>query len=89
MDKEINDLVQIIRSFNESLKKHLPALENEVNILIESKCKENNAIEYVLDTLLSLTMHNIADNLFIRLLEYYKTVDAEGAMFYWKEYDEQ
>ncbi len=89
MDKEINDLVQIIRSFNESLKKHLPALEKEVNTLIESKCKDNNTIEHVLDTLLSLTMHNIADNLFIRLLEYYKTVDAEAAMFYWKEYDKE
>jgi hypothetical protein len=34
-------------------------------------------------------MHGMGDKLFVRLLEYYKTVDPEGAMFYWNEYDKQ
>lgn len=82
----MNDLVKLIESFNESLKAHLPVLESEVNRLIETRCKEGKMIEQVLDTLLSFT--GIADDLFIRLLEYYKTVDIEGALFYWEKYDE-
>jgi len=86
-DKALNDIKQIITQFNESIKQHLPLLESEVNTLISSKTTNRNAIEHCLDTLLSLTMHGIADNLFIRLLNYYKTVDSEGAGFYWNEYD--
>ncbi len=41
----------------------------------------------MLDTILSLTDLGIGNDLFIKLLEYYKTIDAEGAIFYWNEYD--
>ena len=86
-DKALNDIKQIIIQFNESLKQHLPLLESEVDTLISSHATDRNAIENCLDTLLSLTMHGVADDLFIRLLEYYKTIDSEGAEFYWNEYD--
>jgi hypothetical protein len=36
-----------------------------------------------------LTDLGIADELFIKLLEYYKSIDAKGAAFYWKEYDKE
>lgn len=29
----------------------------------------------------------VGKHLFVKLLEYYKTIDAEGAAFYWNEYD--
>ena len=48
---------------------------------------DKNTIENTLDVLLSLTMHGFADDLFIKLLEYYKTINADGALFYWNEYD--
>jgi len=90
MDKQlVNDLKQIIEAFNQSLAMHLPALNNEVSSLIESKTKDSTEIEHCLNTLLSLTTHGVGDDLFIRLLEYYKTVDGEGAMFYWNEYDDK
>ena len=90
MDKQlVNDLKQIIEVFNQSLAQHLPALNNEVSSLIESKTKDSTEIEHCLDTLLSLTTHGVGDDLFIQLLEYYKTVDEEGAMFYWNEYDDK
>ncbi len=87
--KLINDLSQIIQSFNDSLQAHLPALEGEISSLIESKNKDCQIIENCLDTLLSLTTHGVADDLFIKLLEYYKTIDVEGAAFYWNEYDKE
>ena len=43
----------------------------------------------MLDTILSLTYFGVGDDLYIKLLEYYKTVDAEGAAFYWNEYDKK
>lgn len=90
MDKQFfNNIKQIIESFNQSMAIHLPTLENEVNGIIERNSKDSNEIEHCLDTLLSLTIRGVADNLFIQLLEYYKTVDEEGALFYWNEYDDK
>lgn len=87
MDKLQSEIVHLIKSFNASLKKHLPALTLEVQSLIDKKSTDKNTIENTLDTLLSLTMHGFADDIFIKLLEYYKTVNADGALFYWNEYD--
>jgi hypothetical protein len=87
MDKLVNDIKALIDDFNAALEKHLPALENKVNQIINEKCVNNNTIEHLLDSLLSLTMHGVGDALFIKLVDYYKTVDPEGALFYWNEYD--
>ncbi|MEY2828762.1 MAG: hypothetical protein RIQ33_620 [Bacteroidota bacterium] len=90
MDKKfITDIGNIIQSFNQSLQLHLPALENAVNELIDSKNRDERTIEYYLDALLSLTMHGVGDKLFVKLLDYYKTIDADGASFYWNEYDRE
>lgn len=82
------NIKQSIESFQESLKGHLPALESEINHLIQSGNHDKNTIENTLDTLLSLVDMGIGKELFMRLLEYYKTLDAEGAAFYWNEYDQ-
>jgi hypothetical protein len=87
MDKLVNDIKALIDNFNASLEKHLPALEKEVNQIIDEKCTNINTIEHLLDSLLSLTMHGVGDALYIKLVDYYKTVDPEGALFYWNEYD--
>lgn len=89
MDGLINDIKALIDNFNAELEKHLPALEKEVDKIISEKCTDNNTIEYLLDNLLSLTMLGVGDVLYIRLVDYYKTVDSEGALFYWNQYDSQ
>lgn len=90
MDKRFfNEIKQLIESFNQSLAEYLPALKNEVNDIIDRNSKDSNEIEHCLDTLLSLTNKGVADDLFIQLLEYYKTIDEEGALFYWNEYDDK
>lgn len=65
----------------------MPALEEEVKALIASETTDANTIEHTLDSLLSLTDMGVGKDLYIRLLEYYKTIDADGAEFYWNEYD--
>jgi len=88
MGKDLfQDIKKTIEAFQESLKGHLPVLEAEINDLIHSGNKDKNTIENTLDTLLSLTDMGVGKELFIRLLEYYKTIDADGASFYWNEYD--
>lgn len=88
MKKDLfQDIKASIEAFQEILKQHLPALEAEVNDLINSGSRDNSLIENTLDTLLSLTDMGVGKHLFVRLLEYYKTIDAEGAAFYWNEYD--
>ncbi len=85
----LREIAGIINSFNEYLTKQMPLLEDEVERLISSGNTKINTIENYLDTLLSLTMHGAGDALFVKLLEYYKTIDLDGAMFYWNEYDKQ
>ena len=85
--KDLNEIKQIIEGFNRLVQLHLPVLESEIEALIERKSTNTKAIEYTLNTLLSLILHGFGDDLFIRLLEYYKTIDVKGAMFYWNEYD--
>lgn len=82
-----NDIKKAIEEFQEVLQQHLPALEAEVYSLINRQVRDKNAIEYSLDTLLSLTDMGVGQDLFVKLLDYYKTIDAEGAMFYWNEFD--
>ncbi|MDO5663994.1 MAG: hypothetical protein Q4G63_01900 [Bacteroidia bacterium] len=81
------DIVDAIRDFQERLKSHLPAMEAEIEQIITSQSKDANTIENYLDTLLSLTAHGVGDELFGKLLDYYKTVNSIGAKFYWEEYE--
>ena len=88
MPKDIfQNIKQIIVDFQQSIAQHLPALEQEVNQLIQSKSNDKNSIENTLDTLLSLIDMGMGKDLFIQLLESYKTIDYDGAAFYWNEYD--
>jgi hypothetical protein len=90
MEKElVSELGKVIKLFLEDLKRHLPALEREVDHLIRSNESDTNTVALCLDTLLSLTMHGIRDDLFFKLLEYYRTLDEEGADFYLGEYRKQ
>lgn len=84
---DFNDIKKTIEEFQQVLQQHLPALEAEVNTLINNKICDKNAIEYCLDALLSLTSMGVGQDLLVKLLDYYKTIDAEGAMFYWNEFD--
>ena len=87
MKKLASHIGNLIKDFQEQLKAHLPYLEMEVKQIITDKSTDANKIENYLDTILSLTHHGVGDDLYIQLLEYYKTVDEKGAKFYWEEYD--
>jgi hypothetical protein len=90
MEKDtFEEIAGLIKAFNSQLEQYIPALQTEVEQIIATGNTSNQIIEGYLDTLLSLTMHSTGNKLFVSLLEYYKTIDPEGAMFYWKEYDKQ
>jgi hypothetical protein len=86
-ENTFNQIKDTIEAFQQALQAHLPALENEINAIINTKVQDSNTIEHSLDTLLSLTDMGVGKELFVKLLDYYKTIDAEGAAFYWEEYD--
>lgn len=89
MDKILKDIKELVDAFNQSIIQQLPQLEERVNEIIKLKNDNCQDIEHTLDTLLSLTIHGFGDELFIKLLEYYKIIDAKGAEFYWNAYDEE
>lgn len=68
--------------------KRLPVLEEKIDLLIASQTDDCHQIESTLDTLLDASAWGIGDHLFIRLLEYYKTIHPEGAATYWGYYEE-
>jgi len=84
-----SEIVKLMKAFNAQIECYIPVLETEVEQIIATGNTSNKIIEGYLDKLLSLTMLGMGDKLFVRLLEYYKTVDPEGAMFYWNEYDKK
>lgn len=83
----LSDLKISIQYFNDSLRAHIPVIETEVNTLIKAESKDRREIENALEVLLSLSVHGVGNDLFVTLLEYYKTVDPEDAALYWNEYD--
>lgn len=87
MDDLVKTIGALIKGFQQTLEEQLPLLKSEVYQLIENKSTDSMKIENYLDTLLSLSMHGVGDDIFIALLEYYKTIDETGARFYWNEYD--
>ncbi len=89
MDKLLSDLKSAIEIFHKNLAMQMPYLQQEVNNIIQQNCTNHNIIERHLDTLLDLGMHNIGKDLFIQLLDYYKTINMKGAMFYWNEFDKE
>ena len=88
LDDTVEKIGAIIEEFNASMAQHLPMLEQEVNGIIARKSRDEKEIEQLLDTLLSLQYAGIGEYLFIRLLEYYKMVNAEYAADYWQSFDE-
>ena len=88
MDKLISQIDGLLKGFYQQLEEYLPIIELEVDQIITTENTSSKKIESYLDTLLSLCRHGVGNALFIKLLEYYKTVDAEGAKFYWEEYDD-
>ena len=81
-DDNLSQIRETIKTFQQTLQSHLPALESEINAIITNKEQNKNNIEYSLDVLISLTDINISNELFIKLLENYKTIDTERASFY-------
>jgi hypothetical protein len=87
MDKLVSDIKQLADAFQQSMKVHLPVLEQEVDKIIKRQSRNEKEIEYMLDTLYSLVLSGMDNGLFIKLLDYYKTVNGEAADWYWNEYD--
>jgi N-acetylglucosamine kinase-like BadF-type ATPase len=89
MSDAFENIKETIRDFQQHLEQQMPAIAAEVNALIANETTDSNTIEHTLDSLLSLTEMGVGKDLYIRLLEYYKTIDAAGADFYWNEYDKE
>ena len=86
MEESIKALTQLIADSSEQFRSFLPMLEEEADHIISTKTTDPKIIEKLLDTLLSLTTAGIGNDLYIKMLDYYKTVDAVAAKEYWDIY---
>lgn len=87
MDKLTSNLINLLKGFRQQMEEYLPAIEVEIDRIIDEKVENTREIEYLFDSLLPLCQHDIGNSLYKKLLEYYKTIDEEGAKFYWEEYN--
>ncbi|MEI6731432.1 MAG: hypothetical protein WCK90_01995 [archaeon] len=88
-DKTIEPLVNMIKSFQDNLKRnHLPALIREVNDIITRKEKDPRIIEPYLDSLLGIVQMGLGEKEFHRLNKYYRTIHPRNARAYDRFYKE-
>ena len=87
-DKMAEKLAKLIRQTNKSLEACLPTFQKEVDSIINQKRTDTKEIEHLLDSLSSMLYADIGHQLYLKLLEYYKTIDKNGANFYWDMYEE-
>jgi hypothetical protein len=88
MEELSKNIAAVIRQAQTGIKKHLPAIEAAVNDIVQTNSTDAKAIEHTLDTLLDLQYIGVGKELFIRLLEYYKTIDPAAAKDYWEFFEE-
>ncbi|OJV98406.1 MAG: hypothetical protein BGO52_11500 [Sphingobacteriales bacterium 44-61] len=82
------DLAKLIRQSHSSLEAYLPSFQKVVDSVIMQGSTDTKEIEHLLDSLSSLLYVGIGHQLYLRLLDHYKTIDSEGAGFYWDLYEE-
>ena len=87
MQNPFEEIIEKITAFKASLQSHMPALEGEVNHFISTGEKDNMKIERMMDILIDVIQLGAGEPQFIRLLEYYKTINPEGAARYWEYFE--
>jgi hypothetical protein len=87
-DDLIEELSVLIGQAREGLEASMLLLQDEADNIIIQKCRDISQIEHLLDNVSSLLYASIGHQLYLRLLEYYKPIDSEGANFYWNLYEE-
>ncbi|MBD1432323.1 hypothetical protein H8B06_05760 [Sphingobacterium sp. DN00404] len=88
-EKFITKIRGMFESLHERMRQNLPFWENEVDIIIANQETDRNKIELTFDYLLDYTRHGIGNELYLRLMAYYRTVNPEGAAYYLQIYQEQ
>lgn len=84
----MEDLVKQIKGAVDGLPALLASLEPLADEIIANRSTDAQAIEHLLDSIASFLPHGLGSTLYLRLLEHYKSVDAEGAVFYWELYEQ-
>ena len=88
MKELVDQIIPRILSLQNQAKSQLPTLEAELSYLIDTYSQDNHRIELLLDNFLNFMLLGVGEAQFIQLLEYYKTVNPEGAANYWCYYEE-
>ena len=80
-------LIDLAKKIHELHKIMYEMIKPEVTYIINKKVKNVNIIENTLDRLLDIPTDECYE-LFIKLCDYYATIDKEGAKFYLEAYEE-
>jgi len=78
----MDELVGVIKDFQENIKKSLPSINKEINYIIETNIQDAKLIEKTLDVLLDLSNFGFCDEEFLKLNSYYSTISKEASRDY-------
>lgn len=82
MENDLDALVEMVGSFQETMKRYLPEIRQNINWIIKHKSSDIKLIESHLDTLLSLRDIGLGEDEFYKLNDYYSTVHIENSKTY-------
>ncbi|MBP7477348.1 MAG: hypothetical protein KA797_02400 [Chitinophagales bacterium] len=81
------EMEALLDAFYQDIDDHLPNIGNLVDSYIDEQNIHKSEIEAALKILLKITKMGKGEGLYIRLLEYYKTINPDRAKDFWKEFD--
>ena len=85
-EKIITEIRGMFEPIHERMRQNLSFWKNEIDLIIANKVIDQNKIERTFDYLLDYTRHGIGNELYLRLIAYYRTVNPEGAASYLQMY---
>ena len=87
-DDSFDEFIKLIKTHQKAISKYLPEIAEQVDNIINKNSSDVRQIEQHLDTLYAFTEMGMGKDLFLKLLDYYKNFDPEGAADYWKLYED-
>lgn len=81
------DIENLVKRFHAVIANTLPVFEKDAKEIIASQSTDQEDIELTLDNLLEGTYIGLGDEAFVKLVDYYKTLNPERAMYFWNLYD--
>lgn len=86
MVNNLDDIIALITKIHQKVEASLPALQNQIDEIIQKQEKDPQKIEPILDILLDYGQLGVGEAEFKQLNKYYASFNIKNAQFYEQNY---